>query len=52
MQAAVKKFFSAKQFAVAGASSDPAKFGHKGWGAPARPALACMVDDESHGVHD
>ncbi|KAF2433591.1 NAD(P)-binding protein [Tothia fuscella] len=29
MDAAVKLFFSAKQFAVVGASSDPTKFGHK-----------------------
>lgn len=42
MQAAVKKFFSAKQFAVAGASSDPAKFGHKGWEERAWPALGVL----------
>lgn len=29
MQAAVKTFFSSPRFAVAGASSDPNKFGHK-----------------------
>lgn len=30
MEAAVRTFFSSRQFAVAGASSDPRKFGHKG----------------------
>lgn len=30
MEAAVRTFFSSPRFAVAGASSDPAKFGHKG----------------------
>jgi predicted CoA-binding protein len=30
MEAAVKTFFSSPRFAVVGASSDPAKFGHKG----------------------
>ena len=28
-EASVKAFFSSPQFAVAGASSNPAKFGHK-----------------------
>jgi hypothetical protein len=31
MEAAVKTFFSSPHFAVVGASSDPAKFGHKGF---------------------
>ncbi|KAB8349820.1 hypothetical protein FH972_023833 [Carpinus fangiana] len=30
MDAALKTFFSAPRFAVAGASSNPVKFGHKG----------------------
>jgi hypothetical protein len=30
MEAALKTFFSSSRFAVAGASSDPTKFGHKG----------------------
>ena len=30
MEAALKTFFSSPRFAVAGASSDPTKFGHKG----------------------
>lgn len=30
MNAAAKTFFSSPRFAVAGASSDPRKFGHKG----------------------
>jgi hypothetical protein len=30
MEAALKTFFSTPRFAVVGASSDPAKFGHKG----------------------
>jgi len=30
MEAALKIFFSSPRFAVAGASSDPKKFGHKG----------------------
>lgn len=30
MEAALKTFFSSPRFAVAGASSDPSKFGHKG----------------------
>ena len=29
MEAAVRAFFSSPRFAVAGASSDPNKFGHK-----------------------
>jgi hypothetical protein len=29
MEAAVKRFFSSPQFAVAGASGDPSKFGYK-----------------------
>jgi acyl-CoA synthetase (NDP forming) len=29
MEAALKTFFSSPRFAVAGASSDPAKYGHK-----------------------
>jgi hypothetical protein len=29
-EAAARKFFSASYFAVVGASSNPAKFGHKG----------------------
>lgn len=30
MDAALKTFFSSPRFAVAGASSDPSKYGHKG----------------------
>jgi hypothetical protein len=30
MEAAIKTFFATPRFAVVGASSDPAKFGHKG----------------------
>lgn len=30
MEAALKTFFSSPRFAVAGASSDPTKYGHKG----------------------
>lgn len=30
MEAALKTFFSSPRFAVAGASSDPSKYGHKG----------------------
>jgi hypothetical protein len=29
-EAAARKFFAAPQFAVVGASSNPAKYGHKG----------------------
>jgi len=29
MEAALRTFFSSPRFAVAGASSDPSKFGHK-----------------------
>jgi hypothetical protein len=29
-EAAVRKFFSSSAYAVAGASSNPAKFGHRG----------------------
>ena len=29
MEAAVKRFFSSPRFAVAGASTDPGKFGYK-----------------------
>lgn len=32
MEAAVKTFFASQRFAVAGASSDPSKFGYKGMG--------------------
>jgi hypothetical protein len=30
MEAALKTFFASPRFAVAGASSDPSKYGHKG----------------------
>jgi hypothetical protein len=30
METALKNFFTSPRFAVVGASSDPAKFGHKG----------------------
>lgn len=30
MESALKTFFSSPRFAVAGASSDPSKYGHKG----------------------
>lgn len=30
MNSAVKNFFASPRFAVAGASSDPSKFGHRG----------------------
>jgi hypothetical protein len=30
MEAALRTFFSSPRFAVAGASSDPSKYGHKG----------------------
>jgi hypothetical protein len=38
MEAALKTFFSSPRFAVAGASSDPSKFGHKGNSPPTAAA--------------